>query len=115
VLLNDVRVVEQPFSGWTDVDTTEGRVSKSLVYFVQYFTRVIEPIEQRTVSTLFSRRKKPVLPGNLSRMPRETVGAENFAAYRPHEFSICTIVGDTKEPANPARGFLRRSYCRCHE
>jgi hypothetical protein len=115
VLLNDVRVVEKPFSGWTYVDTTQRRISEPLVYFIQYFARVIQAIEQRTVSALFSRRKKAMLPRNLSCVTREAIGPENFAAYRPHQFSVCTIVIDTKEPANPARRFLRRDYCSCHE
>ena len=56
-----------------------------------------------------------MLPCDLPGVTRETVGTENFAAYRTYELSVGPIVTEAKKTANPARRFLRRDYCRCHE
>ena len=42
VLLHDVRVIEEPLAGRTDVDPSLGRVRETIVYFIKNFPAVVE-------------------------------------------------------------------------
>jgi len=114
VFLYDVRVVEKPVAGWTYVDTALRCIGEPFVYFVQYVPRVVETVEQRAVSTLFPWRKKAMLARDVARMSRKAIGPENFAAYRPNELSVRTVVSKTKEAKDSVPRVRRRDYCRCH-
>jgi hypothetical protein len=42
VFLYDVRVIEQPFAGRTDINPSLGGIRETIVYFIQNFPAVVE-------------------------------------------------------------------------
>ena len=112
--LDDIRIVQKPFARRADVYTTLRCVGKTIVNPVEQGSRVIEPLEERSVSALFFRRKKLVRPGDVAGMLREPVGAEDLSANRSYELSVRCIRGAAKE-LKESVGFSSGRSCCCHE
>jgi hypothetical protein len=85
------------------------------MYFVQYFTRVVETIEKGARPPLLAGREQTMLSRDIARVSRKTIRTEYFTAYRSDEFSVFSVIAKPKQAEEPALSFLGRSYCGCHE
>ena len=86
------RIVEQPVTGWTDVDLPSAAAVSRRVFFVQYSACVIEPVEQRPVAALLPRWQQPVLSRDVPRVLRKAIRTEYFTTYRADELPVFSAV-----------------------
>jgi hypothetical protein len=97
VLLNDVKVVEQPVARRAYVEPALSPVIQFLVDSIEYFLGVIESYQQRAGTTLFLCRKQMMAASNRPRALAKSLGAKHLAANRANElFAGSPVAGAPK-------------------
>jgi hypothetical protein len=69
-----------------------GRFAQPVANFLQHHSRVVEPLQKRSMTTLFLRRQKLVLSRNAARVLRESVCAKHLTANRTYELSVGSVI-----------------------
>jgi hypothetical protein len=93
VLLNDVKIVEQPVAGRTDVETALGAGVQLMIDAVENVSRVLKAKQQWPRATLFLRWKQVVPARDRSRALAESLSTQHLTTDGTDEFFAGTVSG----------------------
>jgi hypothetical protein len=113
VFLNDVEIVQQPISSWTDVEPTLRAAIQLMIDAIENLSRVLEAEQQRPGATLFLRRKQMMPARDCSRTFAEPLETEYFTANWADEFFAGSVSRTAEKTTQNCCWSLGRDCC-CH-